>query len=277
MKSFQSGQVVLITLLVLSIATTIALSLLGRTTTDLNITNQVEESSRAFSAAEAGIEEALKLGTSVGATGISGASDVTYTVNRADLGGSTTPYRLPRKTRKGETESVWFVPHDPTTGIPNIVRTYTSPDIDLCWSQESAVPAVVVAVLYQESTDSSFRVARGAYDPSVRGNFSLHTDTTGCGSGTGTFYRRVIAFSSLSATLNAAVDTVIEMRIRPVYSDVQLAVRASSVNFPVQGNQFISTGSTTTGLTRKITVYQQYRSALGIFDYAVYSQNNFVQ
>ena len=57
-----SGQVLLITLLVLSVAVTIALSLIGRGTMDANMSANLEESARAFNAAEAGIEDALKSG-----------------------------------------------------------------------------------------------------------------------------------------------------------------------------------------------------------------------
>ena len=62
-KHDQPGQVLLLTLLVLSVATTVVLSLIGRATTDVAISNQIAESQRAFSAAEAGIEEMLKTGS----------------------------------------------------------------------------------------------------------------------------------------------------------------------------------------------------------------------
>ena len=55
-----SGQALLIILLVLSVALTTGLALVARTTTDISISEKETASSKAFEAAEAGIEEALK-------------------------------------------------------------------------------------------------------------------------------------------------------------------------------------------------------------------------
>lgn len=55
-----SGQALLIVLLVLSVALTAGLSLVARTTTDISISQKETESNKAFEAAEAGVEEALK-------------------------------------------------------------------------------------------------------------------------------------------------------------------------------------------------------------------------
>ena len=55
-----SGQVVLIIVLLTMVGLTIGLSLISRTVTDVRISSQIEQSSRAFSAAEAGVETALK-------------------------------------------------------------------------------------------------------------------------------------------------------------------------------------------------------------------------
>jgi len=74
---FQRGQAALIALLVLTVATTIGLSLIARSTTDVSITRTQEESSRAFSAAEAGIELALKSGADV-ATSTDSTLHTTY-------------------------------------------------------------------------------------------------------------------------------------------------------------------------------------------------------
>src|SRR4030042_2981143 len=149
----QSGQVVLITLLVLTIATTVALSLISRTTTDTSITNQVEESSRAFSAAEAGIEEALKIGVGTSLpTAIIGSPDVSYSVSMASIGGAAGAYQFPRKTLKDTTETVWLVDHQSSGALAEpLSPTYVSPSIDICWSSESTTPALVVTVLYRES------------------------------------------------------------------------------------------------------------------------------
>lgn len=58
-RNFESGQVVLILLLVMTVALAIGLSVVQRSLTDVSSSTKTEQSSRAFSAAEAGIEKAL--------------------------------------------------------------------------------------------------------------------------------------------------------------------------------------------------------------------------
>lgn len=61
-KKKQSGQVVLILLLVMIVALAIGLSVVQRSLTDVSTSTRIEQSSRAFSAAEAGIERVLQNG-----------------------------------------------------------------------------------------------------------------------------------------------------------------------------------------------------------------------
>jgi hypothetical protein len=69
---------------------------------------------------------------------------------------------------------------------------------------------------------------------------------------------------------------VLALRIRPVYQDTQIAVDAP-IPLPVQGRRIESIGALQSGVTRKILVYQQFRSAATIFDAAVYSQSSFAK
>lgn len=276
----QSGQVVLITLLVLTIATTVALSLMSRTTTDTTITNQIEESSRAFSAAEAGIEEALKTGEGSGGTQVLTGQEASYNVTVASIGGAASVFTFPRKVPKGTTETIWLVNHD-SDGLLVETPTYTAASIDVCWSSEVTTPAVVASVLYKESSNSTYRVAKAAFDAnSTRAQtnkFSSSYVAGGCGGSSGTDYKSTITFSSLDATINPAVDTLLALRIRPVYSDSRIAIDPGVAILPVQGKQIDSIGTTATGTNRKIVVYQQYRAPATIFDAVLYSQGSIIK
>ena len=280
-RSSQVGQVVLITLLVLTIATTVALSLISRTTTDTTITAQVEESSRAFSAAEAGIEEALKSG--VGTNGPQVLTPgVSYAVSVASIGNATGIYEFPKKTAKGTTETLWLVGHDAVTGAINEAdpARYKASTIDVCWSSETTIPALVVTLLYKESSDGSYNVVKAAYDTDTSRNpanaFTQTYFPDGCGNGTS--YREIINFNSLNASIDPNVDTLIALRIRPLYSDTKISINTeASAILPLQGNRIESTGSTTTGTNRKIVVYQQYRAPSTVFDAALYSQGTISQ
>ena len=272
----QSGQIVLITLLVLTIATTVALSLIARTTIDTTITNNIEESSRAFSAAEAGVEEALQSGVGSGGTRVLTGSTASYNVTVAGIGGAAGVFEFPQKTISGATETLWLVNHDGSGALIES-PTYTSSYVDVCWSSETTTPAIVATLLYKESSDGSYRVAKGAYDPDgtrrSSNNFSAPTAVTGgCGAVTGTTYRQRITFSSLSSSINPAVDTLLALRLRPVYSDSTFAIDTGGQILALQGKKIDSTG-TTGGTNRKIVVYQQYRSAPTIFDSVMYGRS----
>ncbi|MGB9585898.1 MAG: hypothetical protein ACPL7A_00585, partial [Anaerolineales bacterium] len=78
-----SGQALLIILLVMAVGLTIGLAVISRSVTDIRISRQEEESARMFSVAEAGIEEALKAGASFPPQGMDvPIGDVTARVRR---------------------------------------------------------------------------------------------------------------------------------------------------------------------------------------------------
>lgn len=276
-KHYQSGQVLLLTLLVLSVATTVVLSLIGRATTDVAISNQIAESQRAFSAAEAGIEEMLKTGSV--APGINTlSSGATYSVAKTDIGGAVGAFQFPSKTAVGSTETLWLVEHAADGSLIE-TPTYTSGSIDVCWSSEPTTPAALISVLYKSG--ASYRVARGAFDPdSIRNatnHFVVPTVTTGgCGAGTGTTYKQTITFANFTPPIVPASDVLILLRLTPLYNETKFAVSSTTV-LPLQGNRVESSGFTTGGITRKIVVYQQYRAPASLFDAAVLSGGDFVK
>lgn len=269
----ESGQVLLITLLVLSIATTIGLSLIGRTTTDIAINTQLEESSQALAAAEAGIEEALKTG--VGTDGVKTLTpNITYTVSVSTIGAATGVYQFPKKTIRGNVETLWLVNHN-ADGTLAEVPTVTGGSVDLCFSHETTTPAITFALFYKKA--GVYTVARGAVDPdavrSATNHFSGVTALNG-GCGVSTMYRQLITFSDFG--INPVVDTLLYLRVRPLYSDTQLAVN-SGVLLPSQGSKIQSTGQTQTRIERKVTAFGQYRAPATIFDSAIYSQGSLSQ
>src|SRR5258708_37498979 len=62
MKNHQNGQIVVVLVLVMLVALTIGLAITLRSVSDVTTSTQTEQSSRAFSAAEAGIERAIQAG-----------------------------------------------------------------------------------------------------------------------------------------------------------------------------------------------------------------------
>ena len=269
-RSSQSGQIVLIVLLVLTIATTIALSLISRSTTDVTISSQLEDSSRAFGAAEAGIEEALKSGTGTGGAKVLTAG-VTYSASVSSIGGVAGVFQFSKKSFRGVTETLWLVSHN-ADGTLAETPTYTNPSLSICWTSETTKPAIAASILYKRA--GIYYVAKDAFDPdatrAATNTFSGVTASSG-GCGVPSMYRRLITFADYG--INPVTDTLLMLRIRPVYSDTQLAIDAP-VALPLQGNKIESSGTTGAGITRKILVYRQYHVASGIFDRSLYSQSS---
>lgn len=272
LKKNMDGQVLLITLLVLTIASTVVLSLIGRSTTDVSMTTALEESARAFQGAEAGIEDALYTGNSGPRTLSSGVS---YSVTTNTIGGEPSVYQFPKKTPDGSVETLWLVNHNPD-GTLNEVPTYTGSSLTICWSSDSVTPAIVGNIYYKQSPTGLYQVARVAYDPDVSrtasNNFtSVGAPTDGCGQPG--YYEATIIFGDLGIT--PAVDTLLAVRIRPEYNDASIAVDPGSATLPTQGSVIESTGVTQSGTSRKVIVYQQYRTPASVFDSVVYSQSIF--
>lgn len=264
------GQVLLITVLVLSIAITIALSLIGRGVTDVSMSKNMEESARAFSAAEAGIEEALN-GTVI-TDAKTYATGVTYQSSSSIIGGSTSEYTLP-VTNLGEVASVWLVDHDSANGITD-ASYYMGTSLDICWTKptDGTTPAAIEVDLYYKS-GSAYLIQRGAYDPEIlsrpSSNFSSITDQNGsCGS-VKNAYRQTI-------TIPGGIPYL--LRVRPFYHQTAITVSpiGTDITLPKQGVEITSTGKTDSGITRKIVVKRQYPAPPSIFDYSVYSQNSFI-
>lgn len=277
-KVTQSGQMLLITILVLTIATTIGLSLIGRSTLDVSMTNQLEDSSRAFSAAEAGVEQALHTGLGTGSPQVlTAGSGITYDVSVGVVGGATGVYQIARKTPRGVTETLWLVNHN-DDGTIDETSSYRTNTLNLCWSQELVVPALVGTVLYKEGVDSTYKVVKFAYDPdaaSRANNFtSSVSDVNGCG--LGNYYQVSVDFSALGISLSGVnQDTLLELRLRPEYADTTIAVDSGLTALPKQGKLIQSVGKAASGVTRKVVVYQQYRTAGSIFDNVIFSQSSF--
>lgn len=284
-----SGQALLIILLVMAVILTIGLSVVARSITDITISRKGEEAARAFSAAEAGIEQILIAAGESVSDNVTGGSFQASKVDLSATGG--TEFVVPSPVSAGEVAPIWFVEHDATTSELTCGggNCFTGSTIKVCWGEEGTsgnedtTPAVEVSILYTNNgSGTDARVGRAAYDPKTgRGNgFSTDVDL-GCTVAGRTFaFAKTInmgllsvASRSSSSSLDPGPQTV---RLRLLYNTnkahpVGLAV-TSPATLPTQGNRFESTGyATNSDATRKIEVYQLFSDLPPIFDFAVFS------
>ena len=258
LPSNQSGQALLIIVLVMFVGLTISLSLLFRTTTDIKLSRQFEESSRAFSAAEAGIEEGLRdLTVSSGSEEIE--TNISYNFISQEASQGSGPFSL-GKLEKQNAGTVWLAKQDESS-------PYSGSEILLCWKQaDGSTPSIEAIILYKNSSNE-YKVARGFYQPA-----GIVDGSGECGDPDDSVYSQKVNIS-----LPSGGETLLVLRLKPVGDDAFVVVDPPGSNsLPSQGNEVISTGKVG-DTVRKIKVVKSYPSWPEIFDYVLFSGGNLVK
>lgn len=297
----ESGQALVLVLLTLAVVLTLVLFVLSRSVTDVSVSTNQEESVRAFSAAEAGVEKALVVGSGTGgsATTIGNAS---YTSNVTSFAEGTQVFNYPILLSSGDTVTTWFVSHDANNNLvcgssPCFTSTGNTL-MGVCWgkpgtsSSSTTTPAIEVSVYYESTPGdpATAKIARAAYDVNA-GRRASNSFTAGNSSacvldGINYAFQKAILFSDLgipSSVYNAA-NGLQFAQIKMLYNsdtnhEIGITVNyPGNSNLPSQGQNITSTGtagSTTvgTGSTRRIEVFQGWPEAPYIFNYVVYGSD----
>lgn len=276
--NFFSGQALLTLILIMAVGLTIGLSLAARSIIDVKLSTQIEESSRAFSAAEAGIEQSLQSGIAVPKTELEEIR-AEYEVSVANIGGDTSLYQFPGEITSNDTQSVWLVDHQEGDDYSlNEASYYQSENISLCWSKVSdtdPVPAMEVSIIYNEGGD--YKVVRGAYDPDPASRSSPNNfdsiDPPAGGICENYQYRKDLNFYTDFGIASPPGSNLVALRVRPIYAAAKIAVDPPEGGdiLPLQGKERVALGRTESGVSVKIIVYESYPSLPEIFDYALFS------
>jgi len=303
-KKYQSGQALLIVLLSMAVVLTIVLSIISRTVTDVKVTSQDEESLRAFSAAEAGIEKALFAGSSINGTIGSGDIPAGYSADISQFAEGDTEYVYPVSVFAGESVTVWFVSHDENGFLVCDAshRCYTGNKIRLCWGRPGTsanaptAPAIEASIFYRTSQPgyANVKVSRGTSDPNstrISSNHFASTDSnSGCTVGDMNFaFYKDFNFSSLGIpdSLSSVIGNLQYIRVKFYYNTditqplgvvVTDSTNPNNLNrfLPAQGNKVTSSG-TYASANRKIEVFQGYSEIPDIFENALFSPHDLVQ
>lgn len=257
----KSGQILVLILLVVVVALSVGLSVASRNITNIRTTTQTEQSQRAFSAAEGGVEDILaRLSTIASQTAVASSegykdkvqvgeltADVTVraanvyealvsegTVAQIDLGGAT----------GGQIQIEWAKTGDET---------------------ESAKPASIeVTQVFKKG--QRFNQARSAWSG---GNFGGERDETG--------FTTPNCFPSTNFAKCTRVTLELQavfLRIRPFWNRATIKVASVDGNLPVQTYDVVSTATTELGVTRKVQVQRTALPQLpAAFDYVLFSES----
>jgi len=287
-RDFSSGQALLLVLLSMAVVLTIVLSILSRSVTDVAISSREEEALRAFSAAEAGIEKAIIIGTSLGETEIGNA---TFTTNVSSFAEGSQEFANPVGLLAGEVNTVWFMAHNQDGNLSCSAEKpcFTGRNVKVCWGKEgtaggtATTPALEVSVFYADPAGSSnYKIAREVLDPnSTRtstNNFSAPDSGTCTISGENYAFQKTIDLSTLGipAASYSTQGGLQFAHLRMFYNTdmthpigISVALAGNTL-LPAQGVAIESSGKSGEA-NRRISVFQSFGEIPEIFNGAVFS------
>lgn len=293
--SHSKGQALLLVLLSMAVILTIVLSILSRSITDVAVTTRSEESLRAFSAAEAGIERALIVGSDIGSTEI---GDAEFSADVSSFAQGSQDFAHPIKILSGESLPLWFVAHNDDKDMVCSAEfpCFTGDTVKVCWgepgtsSSEDTTPAVEVTFFYATTPGdySTIQVARAAYDPNstrTSTNNFASPDLGTCTAGGQDFaFQKTIDLSSLGIpSASYSTENGLQYaKVRMIYNSSVKHSVGFDVDFtgnstlPAQGTNIQSTGSSGEA-NRKIQVFRGFGEVLPIFDAAAFSSGGIVK
>lgn len=286
----ESGQALVIVLLSLAVVLTLVLFVLARSTTDIAVSSRSEEATRAFSAAEAGVESSLV----IGAGGVGSFENASYKANVTNFAEGQTEFNYPTQLMSGDSMTLWFTGHDAdgnTVCNATDKRCFTGSQIKVCWGNagtdpgSGTTPAIEGNIFYEATPGNrgTVKIARLTADPyggrNPANNFSS-PDGGGCTIGGVAYsFQKTISFSAfgIPASVYGTANGLQFARFRIFYnSDVAHAIGVTEagcsdcIAFPSQGLDILSTG-TAGESNRSVKVFQSWPEAPSVFDYAIYS------
>jgi len=238
-------------ILIMMVLLTFGISLASRSTDEVALSQQEEESNRVFNAAEAGIEKALSTDLSFVGNELRPTPTLIPNTNAVVDYAITKNQRLQTRLLEGTTAMVKL--KDATTALPATVNIDWSRDSDC---SAATKPASLIVSVY--SISGGITAVRHL----PFGACNRNDDIAIAGNGSSGYFRRAVVSTQASDDY---------MRIKAVYNDTDVLVAASS-NLPVQAYQIRSEAKSQAGNeTRTIQVVRTLPVSPSIFDYVVYS------
>lgn len=274
--AFNSGQILILVLLIVVVALAVGLSVASRNITNLRTSAQTEQSQRAFTAAEGGVEDVLSKLSQVanyiqtGSGPPSGCSSggANQASCNVSVGSLTATVKVSSQSN-----------YQSVIDLGNVgqVDLGTSPSgsVTIYWGKKNGgiadplenPPATIAVTQYGGTTCGTAptaacrKVFQGGPGRSESGPETF--DSPGACSPTPYSNCAVVPLQS-GATL---------MRIRPFW--VKATVLVSGGNIPVQTFDIVSEAKTAAGVTRKVQVQRTALPQLpAVFDYVLYSSDS---
>lgn len=175
-----SGQAILVVLLMITVVLTIGLSSVSRSITDIKTTQQSEESTRAFWVAQGNLENAVKANIEI-APSITTDGTINSFVVSSDAGSGATHFVFDDapnsfgKIGRDEYKVFWLIYHN-ANGSINSSKKYNGLYVDICFPSK----AIETVLIYKEGSSIKYRHSTFDYDPSGHQS-NFNGVSSGCG------------------------------------------------------------------------------------------------
>lgn len=270
---YQRGQVVIILLLTMLVGLTVGLVVTQRSISDVTQSTQTEQATRAFSAAEAGLEKALSTSGSVALGEADLGNQSSADVNLApNLPSGTNALEYP-PINKTTIAQFWLASPSSPIGAPS--GGYTLNNFTIYFGNPSSIDRPAVEVNVVTWTGGSYASNRYFYDSVSRSNNFTYNPAACNGSRSATVsgidgpsYNSVF----LCAYNVSYTGTPVLSRVRLLYSDEKhkVALMPNGGSLPPQAAVYTSTGAS--GQSQKtIKAFQVKNVVPFFFDFAIFS------
>jgi len=289
----KEGQILILVLLVVVVALAVGLSVGARNITNLKTSTQSEQSQRAFTAAEGGVEDVLSKLNSVASVigGVVGNSSTTTggttcTKPSANQANCTLQNASTATGVSGTVNVTANSAYTKSVDLGDVAQinleitpltAYYAHAFTIEWASRTNGDLSDVALEFAFICDKTALTTCGAASQKLSGEYGQHGNPSGlsgtpaisdCGVNAGAEYYCTTTFDFTSATTGKAKI----LRIKPLYGKVAMKVTSADASFPVQTYVITSVATTDTGVTRKVEVRRDALPQMpAFFDYALYS------
>lgn len=280
----QSGQILVLVLLVVVVVLAVGLSVASRNLTNLKTSTQAEQSQRAFTAAEGGVEDVLSKLNGVANVIKTGNSDTTCD----RVGGSTDTATCDLPGQATDSSVVGEVKVKATRGYQKTIEpgevaqinldTYAGLGLDIEWIKTGDTSPVTLEMIFVCKGSSGD--CMDAADPLVNGYGQHREALTSIDAPPPANQTGILScvdpggdFNCKKSFLIPASGNVKMLRLKPFWNRTTVKVTPANESvFPVQTYEITSTATTDTGVSRKVEVRREALPQLpAIFDYVLYS------
>ena len=264
----ERGQILLIVILTMIVALTVGLSIASRTITNVKISKQNEESNRAFQAAEAGIEKALRSGATLSQSN-SLSNNSAFKTNIVTAQGNSFVLNGGDAVDQDAGIDLWL------SNYPNYTSQIAAANITIYWgtpgqntcvkgSTTSIMPAIEILALTGSVTSPT--LSKKIYEATGSGCPRIPGATLAAVVGS-----QPIPGQTFNNSATISITNGIIMKIVPLFNSSVIGV-TSNVSLPAQGSTIDSTG--TSGDTVRRVIYNQSypQVPLELFPYTLVSQ-----